>query len=95
VVLWVILEALFRVALPETHLSILGALDRVGGALVYLAIGIALATLLFHIIGYSVAGRRAHNRASLRPEFNQTMDIIHQSQSFWFAGQPPVLYVYD
>lgn len=94
-VIWIILESLFRVALPETHLSLLGAMDRVGGSLAYLAVGIAFATLLFHIIGYSVAGRRPHNQASLRPEFNQTMDIIHQGQSFWFAGRPPVIYIYD
>ena len=95
VLVWIILESLFRVALPETHLSLLGTLDRAGGALVYLVIGIVFATLLFHTIGYGVAGRKAHNRASLRPQFNQAMDIIHQSQSPWFAGHPPVIYTYD
>ena len=95
VIIWIVLESLFRVALPETHLSALGPLDRVGGALAYLVIGTALATLLFHTIGYGVAGRRAHNQAALRPEFKQAMDIIHQSQAFWFAGHPPVIYVYD
>ena len=95
VIIWIVLEALFRIALPETHVSALGPVDRVGGALVYLVIGVALATLLFHTVGYGVAGRRPHNRAALRPEFRQSMDIIHQSQSFWFAGRPPVLYIYD
>ena len=95
ILIWLILEALFRVALPETHLAILGPFDRAGGALVYLVVGIAFATLAFHVVGYGVAGRRAHNRASLRPELNQAMDIVHQSQSFWFSGRPPVVYTYD
>jgi hypothetical protein len=95
VIIWMVLEALFRVALPETHLSALGPVDRVGGALIYLVIGVALATLLFHTIGYGVAGRGPHNRAALRPEFRQTMNIIHQSQSYWFGGRPPVVYIYD
>lgn len=95
VLLWIILELLFRAALPETHLASLGFVDRIGGALVYLVIGIAIAALLFNVIGYGVAGRIPHNRASLRPEFNQVMELIYQSQSFWFAGRPPAIYGYD
>ena len=93
--IWIILESLFRVALPETHLSLLGALDRVGGSLVYLAVGIAFATLLFHTIGYGVAGRRPHNQASLRPEFNQAMDIIQQSHFFFYDTATTEIYTYD
>jgi hypothetical protein len=95
VLLWLILEGLFRAALPETHLTFLGALDRVGGALIYLVIGIAVAALLFSVVGYGAAGRAAHDSASLRPEFNQVMDLVQQAQSIWFAGRPPAVYAYD
>jgi hypothetical protein len=95
VVLWVVLESLFRTALPETHVVVLGVLDRIGAALLYLGIGIAVATLIFQVVGYSVAGRQSHNRASLRPEFNQSMDLIRQSQTIWFGGPPPAIYTYD
>lgn len=93
--LWIILEGLFRAALPDTHLPFLGPLDRVGGALIYLFIGIVLAALLFSVVGYGVAGRAAHDAAALRPEFNQVMDLIQQAQSVWYAGQPPAVYAYD
>lgn len=95
VVLWVVLEVLFRAALPDTHLAFLGPADRVGGALVYLVVGILVAALAFSIVGYGVAGRAAHNQASLRPEFNRVIDLIYRTQSFWFAGRPPAIYVYD
>ena len=94
-VLWVTLELLFRAALPETHLALLGPVDRVGGMLVYAVIGIVIAALLFAIIGYGPARRVAHNRASLRPEFNQVIDLFYRTQSFWFPRHPPVIYVYD
>ena len=94
-ILWVVLESLFRAALPETRLVILGPLDRIGGTLLYLGIGIVAATLVFHVVGYGVAGRRPHDRADLRPEFNQAMDLIRQSQTIWFAGRPPAIYTYD
>jgi hypothetical protein len=95
VVLWVALEALFRAAYPDTHLAFLGPVDRVGGTLVYLLIGIVVATLLFNTIGYGVAGRPAHDKATLRPEFNQVMKRFYQGQSFWFPRRPPAIYVHD
>jgi hypothetical protein len=95
VVLWIALEALFRVSFPDTHLSFLGFVDRVAGTLVYLLIGIVVAALLFNTIGYGLAGRAAHRRASLRPEFNQVMEFYYQGQSFWFPRRPPAIYVYD
>jgi uncharacterized membrane protein required for colicin V production len=94
-VLWGTLELAFRAALPDTHLVVLGFVDRIGGLLVYLAIGVAVAALLFNVIGYGVAGRPAHNQASLRPELNGVMELIHESQSFWFTRRPPAIYTYD
>lgn len=95
VLLWVILEFLFRAALRDSHLAFLGPVDRIGGMLVYLVIGVLVAALLFNGIGYGVAGRDAHNRASLRPEFNQVMTLIYKTQSIWFPGRPPAIYAYD
>jgi uncharacterized membrane protein required for colicin V production len=94
-VLWVILELLFRASFENTHLALLGPMDRVGGAIVYLVVGIVVATLLFNTIGYGVAGRTAHDQASLRPEFNRVLRLYYQGQSFWFPGRPPGIYVYD
>jgi uncharacterized membrane protein required for colicin V production len=94
-VLWLILELLFRAALPETHITFLGPMDRVGGTLVYLAIGIVVASLSFNVIGYGTAGRTAHNRASLRPAFNRVIELTYRTQSFWYPGGPPAIYAYD
>jgi hypothetical protein len=95
VLLWGILELLFRASFESAHLSLLGPMDRVGGAIVYLVIGIVVATLLFNTIGYGVAGRPAHNKASLRPEFNRALELYYQGQSFWFPRRPPAIYIYD
>jgi hypothetical protein len=95
IVLWVILELLFYASFENTHLALLGPMDRVGGAIVYLIIGVVVATLLFNTIGYGVRGRSAHDKASLRPEFNQVLRLYYQGQSFWFPGRPPGIYVYD
>lgn len=95
IVLWVILELLFYASFENTHLSFLGPTDRVGGAVVYLVIGIVVATLLFNTIGYGMAGRPPHDQASLRPEFNRVLELYYQGQSFWFPGRPPAIYVYD
>ena len=93
--LWAALEGLFRAALPDAHLKFLGFLDRAAGAMVHLAIGIVVATLLFNVYGYGFAGRRAHDKASLRPEARQVMTLTYQSQSFWFPRRPPAIYTYD
>ncbi|MEA3377134.1 MAG: CvpA family protein [Chloroflexota bacterium] len=95
VLLWGVLELLFRASFENTHVSFLGLMDRVGGAVVYLVIGILVATLAFNTIGYGMAGRPAHDRASLRPEFNRVLELYYQGQSFWFPGRPPAIYVYD
>jgi len=95
VVLWIILEVLFRAALPGTRLTFLGPVDRVGGALVYLLVGIAVAALTFSITGYAVAGEEGYSRAALRPELDQVMALIYRIQAPWFAGNPPAVYIYN
>ncbi|MGD2143808.1 MAG: CvpA family protein [Anaerolineae bacterium] len=95
VILWLILELLFRASFPDTRVAFLGFVDRAVGAMVYLVIGVAVATLLFNAIGYGVAGRRGHDLAALRPEFNQVLERYYQGQSFWFRGRPPAIYAYD
>lgn len=95
VFLWVILEVLFRASFEDTHLALLGPMDRVGGAVVYLAVGLLVAALLFNAIGYGAAGRPAHDGASLRPELNRVLELHYRGQSFWFSGRPPGIYAYD
>lgn len=95
IVLWVILELLFHASFENTHVLVLGPMDRVGGAIVYLIVGIIVAALLFNTIGYGVTGRPAHDEASLRPEFNRVMELYYRGQSFWFPRRPPAIYVYD
>lgn len=93
--LWMILELLFRAALPGARLALLGFVDRVGGAVLYLALGVIVAALLFRLLGMGAAGRTAYSAAVLRPEFNRVTELVYQTQSFWFAGRPPVVYTYD
>jgi len=92
---WAGLEGLFRVALPDAHLKFLGFLDRVAGAIVHLVIGVFVAALLFNFYGYGFTGRPAHDRASLRPEARQVMELFYRGQSFWFPRRPPAIYTYD
>ncbi len=95
VLLWVVLELLFRASFENTHVSFLGPMDRVGGALVYLAIGVLVAALAFNTIGYGVASRPAHDQASLRRPLNRVLRLHYRGQSFWFPGRPPGIYAYD
>lgn len=95
IVCWVVLELLFHASIENTHLWLLGPMDRVGGAVIYLAVGILVAALLFNTLGYGPAGRSAHDRASLRPEFNRVLELHYLAQSFWFPGRPPGIYAYD
>jgi len=94
-VIWITLEALGRASFPDTSLPALGILDNLGGLLIYLVIGVLVASLLFNAIGYGQLGRRMHNRALLRPKFNQVLSLHYAAQSFWFPGKPPLIYVYD
>jgi len=95
VVFWAVLELLFHASVENTHMRLLGPMDRVGGAVIYLAIGVLVAALLFNTLGYGTAGPSAHERASLRPEFNRVLELHYLAQSFWFSGRPPGIYAYD
>lgn len=95
VILWIALEVLNHSFFPHVRLPALGFLDRVGGALIYLVIGVVVATLLFAAIGYSQMGKRAHHEAYLRPRVNQVLRWHYTAQSFWFSRRPPGIYVYD
>lgn len=95
VIIWVTLEVLGRVSFRDTSLPALGILDNLGALLIYLAIGVLVASLLFNATGYGWWGRRAHDDALLRPRFNQVLYLHYTAQSFWFPEKPPPLYVYD
>jgi len=93
-VIWIALEALGRAMFADTTLPMLGILDNLGGLLVYLIVGILVATLLFNAVGYGWA-RGSHNRARLRPQFRQVLRIHYSTQFFWFPGRTPPIYRYD
>ena len=95
VVLWVTLGVLGRVSFRNTSLPALSILDNLGSVFIYLIIGVLVASLLFNSIGYGQLGRRAHNKAFLRPRFNQVLYLYYTTQSFWFPRRPPPIYAYD
>jgi uncharacterized membrane protein required for colicin V production len=94
VIVWIVVEVLIRASFRDTRLPGLGVLDNLGGTLVYLLVGLVVASLLFNAIGYGRL-RRVHDQALLRPRFNQVVYIHYAAQSFWFPKQPPPIYVYD
>ena len=94
ILVWVVLEAIGRLAFPDTSLPKLGILDKLGGVFVHLLIGVWIASLLFNAIGYG-GSRSAHKKAFLRPGFNQILQIHYNAQAFWFPDKPPPIYVYD
>lgn len=93
-VMWSVLEAIARLSLPDSSLPALGIFDNLGGALIYLIVGILIAALSFNTIGYSTTGWDAHYRARLRPKFNQVVRFHYTTQAFWFPA-PPLIYTYD
>lgn len=94
--IWIALEFISRRFFRDTGLSILGALDNLGGVFVYFIIGILVASLLFNTLGYSHKWRHTHNQSLLRPQFNRVIHLCYRSQSFWFPPHaPPPIYVYD
>ncbi len=93
--LWIVLEAITRALIPDTSLPALGFLDHIGGLVIYLVLGVVIASLLFNASGYVPRWRRQHDNAHLRPQFNQVITLLYRSQSFWFGAQPPRFYVYD
>jgi hypothetical protein len=94
VLIWATLEALGRTSFRDTRLPRLGILDDASGFVVYVAVGVLVASLLFNTLGYG-RWRRAHNEAVLRPRFNQVLTLHYAAQSFWFPERPPPIYVYD
>ncbi len=93
VAVWGVLELIGRFAAPDTRLQA-GILDKIGGLFVHLVIGVLVASLLFNGIGYG-RSRNIHNRALLRPTFNQVLYLYYKTQTFWFSRNPPPIYVYD
>jgi len=92
--IWGALEIASRGFFEDTRLPLLGVLDNLGGVIVYLAVGVLVASLLFNTLGYGSL-RRAHNKAMLRPRFNQVLYAHYTTQSFWFPRRPPAIYIYD
>jgi len=95
VVAWVALELISRQFFKDLSLPALGVLDNLGGLCVYFVVGILVVSLLFNAMGYSDKFRRAHDRAFLRPQFNQVIRLWYASQSLWFSKNPPPIYVHD
>ncbi|MDY6876833.1 MAG: CvpA family protein [Chloroflexota bacterium] len=93
--IWITLGVLSRTSFRDTNLPALGILDNLGGMFIYLIIGVLVASLLFNSIGYGQLGRRAHDKAFLRPRFNQVLNMYYTTQSFWFPKRPPPIYAYD
>jgi len=94
VIAWGALEVISRASFRDTSLPRLGMLDNLGGILTYLVVGILVASLLFNAIGYGQQ-RHVHDRALLRPGFNQVLYLHYTAQWFWFPRRPPPIYVYD
>jgi hypothetical protein len=95
VVIWVVLEAIGRASFQDTSLPRLGILDNLGGMLVYLVIGVLVASLLFNAVGYGWP-RIVRKAALLRPVFSQVLYWHYTAQSFWFPRKsPPGIYVHD
>lgn len=88
------LEFMTRASMKDVTLPALGILDNLGGMLLYVFVGILVATLIFNAVGYSEWGRYAHNHAVLRPVFRQVLSWHYALQTFWFRRPPPI-YVYD
>ena len=94
VLTWLVLEIAIRVSFQDTSLPGLGVLDNLGGVIAYLIVGVLVASLLFNALGYGRL-RPAHDKALLRPAFNQVIYLHYVTQSFWFPGRPPAIYTYD
>ncbi len=91
---WGTLEIAGRALFEDTRLPWLGVLDNLGGVIVYLIVGVLVASLLFNTLGYGSL-RRVHNQALLRPRFNQVLYWHYTAQAFWFPRGSPAIYAYD
>ena len=93
VVCWLVLEVIGKATFQAPNLPKIGILDNLGGVMVYLVVGILLASLLFHVAGYGDS-RPHHNVAYLRQPFGMVVKALYTSQAFWFKSPPPI-YTYD
>ena len=93
--IWVILEVIARLSFRDVGLPVLALVDKIGGIVIFLLLGILVASLLFNVFGYGRRTRRAHNASLLRPAFNTVFRLHYASQSFWFGSNPPPIYTYD
>ena len=92
---WAILEVIGRLSFQDVSLPVLAFVDKIGGILIFMALGILVASLLFNVMGYGRKTRRAHDASLLRPTFNTVFRVHYASQSFWFGKNPPPIYTYD
>lgn len=95
IAIWIALEVITRALIPDTSLPAIGILDNLGALMIYVAIGIVVACVTFNALGFSSRWKRRHDAALLRPEYNRVNSYYFSSQSFWFSGHPPRLYIYD
>ena len=93
VIFWFLLEQIGRATFQTPDLPQIGILDKLGGVLVHLVVGVLVASLLFNAAGYG-RSRPKHDAAYLRRTFNQVLYLHHTTQSFFFTSPPP-LYTYD
>jgi len=92
---WALFESLSRAFFRDTSVPWLGFLDHLSAAVIYLIIGLLVASLLFTVLGYSSQLRRQHNASVLRPVFNEVFRPVYISQTPWFGQQSPAIYAYD
>ncbi len=94
VIFWFLLELIGKATFQTPDLPQIGILDKLGGVLVHLVVGVLAASLLFTAAGYGRA-RPRHDQAYLRRTFNQVLYLHYMTQSFWCGRNPPPLYTYD
>ena len=94
VIFWFLLELASRVTFQTPDLPQIGILDKLGGVLIHLVVGVLAASLLFNAAGYG-RSRPRHDQAYLRRTFNNVLYLHYTTQSFWFGHRPPPIYTYD
>jgi hypothetical protein len=94
VIFWFLLELIGRATFQTPDLPEIGILDKLGGVMVHLVVGLLVASLLFNAVGYG-RSRPKHDQAYLRKTFNQVLYVHYTTQKFFFGRNPPPLYTYD
>ncbi|MCP4543712.1 MAG: CvpA family protein [Chloroflexi bacterium] len=94
VIFWLLLELVSRATFQTPDLPQIGILDKLGGVMIHLIIGVLAASLLFNAAGYG-RSRPRHDQAYLRKSFNQVLYLHYMTQKFLFERNPPSLYTYD